>query len=93
MAGYQDKLPSDRTAVNVSLYCDGTQLNSFGTKKACGVYLWINNYPKDIRMSRTKKGGAILIGYLPEVSHHQQAAFVCSWNLRLQENLPTDHLL
>jgi hypothetical protein len=42
----------------------------FGTKKACGVYLWINNHPRDVRLSRTKKGGAILVGYMPEVCRH-----------------------
>ena len=63
----KNKLPHDRIILNISLYCDGTQLNSFGTKKACGVYLWINNFPREIRLSRTKKGGAILVGTIPEV--------------------------
>jgi hypothetical protein len=67
---YQDKLQPDQIAINISLYSDGTQLNSFGTKKACGVYLWINNLPRDIRLSCTKKGGAILIGYIPGVCCH-----------------------
>ena len=53
-------------AINISLDCDGTQLNSFGTKKACGVYLWINNLPRDTRLNCTKKGGAILVGYIPK---------------------------
>ena len=63
----KDKLRYDQITVNISLYCDGTQLNSFGTKKACGVYLWINNFPRDVRVSRTRKGGAILVGNIPEV--------------------------
>jgi hypothetical protein len=42
----------------------------FGTKKACGIYLWINNLPRDIRLSCMKNGGAILIGYIPGVYCH-----------------------
>ena len=66
-------------AINISLYCDGTQLNSFGTKKACGVYLWINNLPRDTRLNRAKKGGAILVGYIPEAR--------CCWLLMIWSSL------
>ena len=87
-AVHQDKLQSNHVAINISLYCDGTQLNSFGTKKACGVYLWINNYPRDIRMSRTKKGGAILVGYIPEVRCPSSWCVIAVYlhSFRLQES-------
>ena len=32
------------------------------------VWAWIGNFPKHIRMSTVGKGGAILLGFLPEVN-------------------------
>ena len=53
--------------IHVQLYSDATQLNRMGTKKCWGVYMYIGNIPQELRVSRTKKGAAVLLGYIPEV--------------------------
>ena len=38
-----------------------------GSKKSWGVYMYIGNFPQELRLSRNKKGGAVLLGHVPEV--------------------------
>ena len=38
-----------------------------GSKKSWGVYMYIGNIPPELRDSRKKKGGAVLLGHIPEV--------------------------
>jgi hypothetical protein len=52
----------------MTLYGDAAKLDKIG-RQAWGVWGWIGNVPKHLRMSRNKKGGAIQLGFLPEVSH------------------------
>jgi len=53
--------------IHVRLYSDATQLNAMGSKKSWGVYMYIGNFPQELRLSRNKKGGAVLLGHIPEV--------------------------
>lgn len=53
--------------IHVRLYADATQLNAMGSKKSWGVYMYIGNLPQELRLSRKKKGGAVLLGHIPEV--------------------------
>lgn len=59
---------SEKVVIHLIIYSDATQLNAFGTQKAWTVYLWLGNIPKRIRRSR-QKGRAVLLGYLPKVTH------------------------
>jgi len=54
--------------IQVTLYTDAAKLDKLSRKKVWGVWLWIGNVPKHIRMSTVGKGGATLLGFLPEVS-------------------------
>ena len=38
-----------------------------GSKKYWGVYMYIGNFPQELRLSRNKKGGVVLLGHIPEV--------------------------
>jgi hypothetical protein len=51
----------------MTLYSDAAKLDKIGRQKAWGVWGWIGNIPKHLRMSGNKKGGAIKLGLLPEV--------------------------
>ena len=49
------------------LYSDATQLNKMGTKKCWGIWMYIGNVPQEIRNTNKEKGGAVLLGHIPEV--------------------------
>jgi hypothetical protein len=51
----------------MTLYSDAAKLDKIGRKKAWGVWGWIGNIPRHLRMSGNKKGGAIRLGFLPDV--------------------------
>jgi hypothetical protein len=55
----------------MTLYSDASRLDRLSRKKAWGVWAWIGNIPKHIRMSTSGKGSAILLGFLPEVGYSQ----------------------
>ena len=38
-----------------------------GSKKSWGVYLYIGNIPQELRVGWKNKGGAVLLGSIPEV--------------------------
>jgi hypothetical protein len=48
------------------IYCDETQLTAFGNNNLSPIYIWIANLPTAVRASHGK-GGAILVGYMPDV--------------------------
>jgi len=52
----------------MTLYTDAAKLDKLSRKKMWAVWAWIGNVPKDIHMSTVGKGGAILLGFLPEVN-------------------------
>jgi len=54
--------------IQMTLYSDAAKLDKIGRQKAWGVWAWIGNIPKHLRMSGNQKGGAICLGLLPEVS-------------------------
>ena len=54
--------------IQMTLYSDAAKLDKLSGKKVWGVWAWIGNIPKRIRMSSKGKGSAILLGFLPEVS-------------------------
>jgi len=64
----QDKVGPEKVIIHVRLYSDATQLNKMGTKKCWGVYMYIGNVPQELRISHRDKGGAVLLGCIPEVS-------------------------
>jgi hypothetical protein len=43
-------------------------LDKLSRRKVWGVWVWIGNIPKHIRMKASGKGGPVLLGFLPEVS-------------------------
>jgi hypothetical protein len=51
----------------LSIYIDETNVSTIGGVNVWPVYLWVGNLPGATRKQRKKKGGAILVGYLPEV--------------------------
>ena len=51
----------------MTLYSDASRLDKLSRKKVWGVWAWIGNIPKHIRMRTSGKGSAILLGFLPEV--------------------------
>lgn len=55
--------------IQMTLYSDAAKLDKLGRQKAWGVWGWIGNIPRDQRMSGSKKGGPILLGFLPDVIH------------------------
>ena len=63
--------------IQVTLYTDAAKLDKLSRKKVWGVWLWIGNVPKHIRMSTVGKGGAILLGFLPEVSQLRYVHILC----------------
>ena len=54
--------------IQVTLYTDAAKLDKLSRMKMWAVWAWIGNFPKHIRMSTVGKGGAILLGFLPEVN-------------------------
>jgi hypothetical protein len=64
----QTRVGETRVVIYMIIYSDGTALNSFGTAKSWPVYVWFGNVPEHIRLARGK-GGAILLGYLPQASN------------------------
>lgn len=54
--------------IQVTLYTDAAKLDKLSRKKMWAVWAWIGNFPKHIRMSTVGKGGAVLLGFLPEVN-------------------------
>ena len=54
--------------IQVTLYADAAKLDKLSRKKMWAVWVWIGNIPKNVRMSTVGKGGAILLGFLPEVN-------------------------
>lgn len=63
--------------IQATLYTDAAKLDKLSRKKVWGVYLWIGNIPKHIRMSTVGKGGAVLIGFLPEVGQLRCICMFC----------------
>jgi len=51
----------------MTLYSDAAKLDKIGRQKVWGVWGWIGNIPRHLRMSGNQKGGAILLGFLPDV--------------------------
>lgn len=51
----------------MTLYSDASRLDKLSRKKVWGVWAWIGNIPKHVRMRTSGKGSAILLGFLPEV--------------------------
>jgi hypothetical protein len=49
------------------VYIDETNVSIIGGVKVWPIYVWVGNLPSAIRKQRNKKGGAVLVGYLPEV--------------------------
>lgn len=50
----------------IPVYSDATQLSAYGTNHLWPIYFWVMNLPYEIR-SCMGKGGAKLVGYLPDV--------------------------
>ncbi|KAG9119885.1 hypothetical protein FRC07_004877, partial [Ceratobasidium sp. 392] len=64
----QDSIASDHHILFICTYIDETNVSTIGGVDVWPVYAWIGNLPAATRKQRTKKGGAVLIGYLPEAS-------------------------
>lgn len=64
----QSRIAPNQHILYLVVYIDETNVSTIGGVKVWPVYLWIGNLPASVRKRRRKKGGAILIGYLPKVS-------------------------
>ena len=58
----------EKVVIQMTLYSDAAKLDKLSRKKMWAVWAWIGNVPKHIRMRTVGKGGAILLGFLPEVN-------------------------
>lgn len=65
----QTTLGNGTIILYAQIYIDATHVTVFGTVKYWGLFLWIGNIPKADRRDRGGRGRAILIAYLPVVSH------------------------
>lgn len=63
----QDKVGPERVVIQTTLYSDAARLDKLGRQKVWGVWGWIGNIPRHLRMSGNQKGGAIQLGFLPDV--------------------------
>lgn len=66
---FQGQLPSGNHVLFLIVYMDETNVSIIGGVKVWPVYVWVGNLPASIRKQRNKKGGAVLVGYLPEVCY------------------------
>ncbi|KAG8693168.1 hypothetical protein FRC08_009290 [Ceratobasidium sp. 394] len=64
----QDSIPSDHHILHLVIYIDETNVSTIGGVEVWPVYVWIGNLSAATRKQRKKKGGAVLLGYLPEAS-------------------------
>ncbi|KDN35213.1 hypothetical protein RSAG8_11788, partial [Rhizoctonia solani AG-8 WAC10335] len=62
----QDQIHPDQCILYIIIYIDETSVSTIGGVQVWPVYAWIGNLLASIRKQRTKKGGAILLGYLPK---------------------------
>ena len=67
----QDKVGPEKVVIQMTLYSDAAKLDKIGRQKAWGVWGWIGNIPRHLRMSGNQKGGAIQLGFLPDVVYFQ----------------------
>ncbi|KDN40330.1 hypothetical protein RSAG8_08240, partial [Rhizoctonia solani AG-8 WAC10335] len=69
----QDSIAEDEHVLFIVIYVDETNVTTFGGVKVWPIYGWLGNLPASTRKSRNDKGGAILLGYLPEVNMEGKA--------------------
>ncbi|KAG9098331.1 hypothetical protein FS749_004060 [Ceratobasidium sp. UAMH 11750] len=67
----QDRIGGDQHVLYLVIYIDETNLSKIGGVKVWPIYMWIGNLPASIRKRRGKKGGGILVGYLPKAQKVQ----------------------
>ncbi|KDN42568.1 hypothetical protein RSAG8_06711, partial [Rhizoctonia solani AG-8 WAC10335] len=77
----QSQIQSNQHVLYIVVYIDETHVSTIGGVQVWPVYGWIGNLPALIRRRRTKKGGAILFGYLPKARNDSKvkdlAGFRC----------------
>lgn len=64
---FQDQIPDGDCILFLVVYMDETNVSIIGGVRVWPVYVWVGNLPAATRKQRNKKGGAVLLGYLPEV--------------------------
>ncbi|KAG8742492.1 hypothetical protein FRC10_001388 [Ceratobasidium sp. 414] len=64
----QDSIPANHHILHLVVYIDETNVSTIGGVEVWPIYMWVGNLPGVIRKQRKKKGGAVFIGYLPEVA-------------------------
>ncbi|KAG8714224.1 hypothetical protein FRC08_012222 [Ceratobasidium sp. 394] len=64
----QDSIPANHYILHLVVYIDETNVSTIGGVEVWPIYVWVGNLPGAIRKQRKKKGGAVLVGYLPEAS-------------------------
>ncbi|KAG8710978.1 hypothetical protein FRC11_003923 [Ceratobasidium sp. 423] len=69
----QNAIGCDEHILFIVVYVDETNVTTFGGVKVWPVYAWLGNLPAATRLRRNRKGGAILIGYLPEANPQDNA--------------------
>ncbi|QRW13306.1 hypothetical protein RhiLY_12305 [Ceratobasidium sp. AG-Ba] len=62
----QDSIPPNHFVLYLVVYIDETNVSTIGGVSVWPIYVWVGNLPAATRKRRKKKGGAVLVGYLPE---------------------------
>ncbi|CUA75453.1 hypothetical protein RSOLAG22IIIB_11746 [Rhizoctonia solani] len=62
----QNRVQPNQCVLYLVIYIDETSVSTIGGVNVWPIYAWIGNLPASVRKRRTKKGGAILLGYLPK---------------------------
>ncbi|QRV90390.1 hypothetical protein RhiJN_18408 [Ceratobasidium sp. AG-Ba] len=69
----QDSIPHNHFILYLVVYIDETNVSTIGGVSVWPVFVWVGNLPAATRKQRVKKGGAILVGYLPEARNGEIA--------------------
>ncbi|KAB5587904.1 hypothetical protein CTheo_8654 [Ceratobasidium theobromae] len=62
----QSRIHPDQCILYILIYIDETSVSTIGGVNVWPIYAWVGNLPASICKRRNKKGGAILLGYLPK---------------------------
>ncbi|KAF8603005.1 hypothetical protein BDV93DRAFT_556926 [Ceratobasidium sp. AG-I] len=79
----QDQIAPNQCILYLVVYIDETNVSTIGGVKVWPIYLWIGNLPASVRRRRRKKGGAILIGYLPKAKNNSTVSDLADFRCKV----------
>ncbi|CAE6458271.1 unnamed protein product [Rhizoctonia solani] len=62
----QNRICPNQCILYIIIYIDKTSVSTIDGVHVWPIYAWVGNLPASVCKQRTKKGGAILLGYLPK---------------------------